>query len=122
MSRIRYALFAQSSRLYQLLPGRPFGLPMDLVIFEILARTRLTEPDTWQDAWNEATGARPDRRGQLRFYADLRCSNCNGKRVDLRRGHLCYVCNARGKVNTLVNLQALYAQPDQPDKNGGDTP
>lgn len=66
---------------------------------------------SWQEMWNSITGATATRPGRLEFHANIRCSTCHGKRIDMRRGAVCQGCMGRGRRNQRVSLTALFAPP-----------
>jgi DnaJ-class molecular chaperone len=68
-----------------------------------------TTASSWQELWNTATSAAPGHPGELRFYAMTKCSNCHGRRIDMRLGTACHTCMGRGKTNTQVRFTAVYA-------------
>lgn len=69
--------------------------------------------DTWQDAWNDLTGASPGSVGTLRLTPS-RCLDCRGRRwmVDRRLGRVdaCRACRGRGSGQPLL-FTALHAAP-----------
>lgn len=67
----------------------------------------------WGHAWNEVSSARPGRPGVLKFHAHITCRNCNGKRIDMRRGQACLTCMARGRIYEQVTVSVTaVVNPD----------
>jgi hypothetical protein len=74
---------------------------------------------TWQDAFNDLTGATPGRDGSLRL-SNVACTGCRGKGFDVRHpgrnlartgnASICGECIGRRRTN--VNVRARYAPPD----------
>lgn len=87
------------------------NLDLELVIRETATEARIRRCNTWQDAWNTASGATSTRPGWFEFWANVTCPGCNGKRIDMRRGTACIQCAARGRIRARIRQQALYAAP-----------
>lgn len=85
-----------------------------------VARHSRSEAATWQEVWNEATGATPDRPGYLRFWAQVRCRTCNGRRFT--HTGPCYDCMGQGKKNDHVRQTALYAAVPEPKSQSAPQP
>ena len=64
---------------------------------------------TWQEALNEVSRATPARPGQITFHSTLRCSTCNGQRIDMRRGRVCHTCMGRGRKRGHVTQMVMFA-------------
>lgn len=81
------------------------------------SRHSQTTHATWQDGWNEWTGAQEHRPGQI-LYTPIRCRQCHGKRFDVRHPgrnlsrtgspSICGECRGTGR-GTPTRQTALYA-------------
>ena len=73
---------------------------------------------TWQDAWNDMTGATPVRDGTLRLR-NVTCSQCHGKGFDVRHpgtnlartGNASICGECRGRRRTTVTVRVRFAHP-----------
>ena len=97
-------------QLRQLTPGHG-SLDFDLIIREVAAAARRRPARSWQDAWNDVSGATPTRPGLIRFWAHVRCPRCHGKQIDMRTARACTECVGRGRVHTNIRQIALWAEP-----------
>lgn len=89
--------------------------------------SRSRDFDTWQEAWNDWTGARPERPGHIRFRT-RRCPACNGRRIDHRHAArnlartgnpmICGECRGTGAGAMIDNI-ALHAIVPSADPTGG---
>ncbi|MGV8847825.1 hypothetical protein [Tessaracoccus sp.] len=67
---------------------------------------------TWQEAWNDLTGA-TENRGGILSYTPPRCKTCHGRRFVTRTGSVCHACMGRGKPTRPERVTARYAPPPQ---------
>lgn len=99
--------------LRQLLPGHG-SLDIELIIGETARAMRMRPCNTWQEAWNLATGATPARPGRFQFWAHITCPTCHGSRIDRRRNAGCVACMTRGRQHVQISQVALYAPTPEP--------
>lgn len=72
---------------------------------------------TWQEAWNDLTGA-DERHGGFLSYTPTRCKRCHGRKFDTRTGSICPDCMGRGKPRHAERIPVRFATPPTPPTEG----
>lgn len=66
---------------------------------------------SWQQAWNDWTGATPGRAGCVSFNR-VRCPNCHGRRYDARHGTMCRTCLTSRRWRQVTTVALHQKAPD----------
>lgn len=110
-------------QLHQLTPGlASSGIDLETLLREVADFARTHRVTSWQEAWNQRSGATPIRPGVVEFWTHTRCPRCDGRRIDFRMGRACGECAARGTVYRQVRQTVRYASvpPAAEGDSGGE--
>lgn len=111
------------AHLHQASQSDLFEIRREFARYLTTRRTPRGTEESWQDAWNEWTGATPHQPGQVRFHTP-RCPECKGRGFSTRnvarnfaRTGNPYVCpECRGtRRGKWVTVTATHIRPPQTD-------